>query len=157
LGPAVVLLWAGALVAAFFLAGRTDRKTASKPSPPGWKSWTEVGSVKALAVLPDAVFCGGSDGLFRVVADGPARAVAVPGAGRQAVVYALLRDPDGALWVGHEDGLSILKDGSWTSLARGRELPDGSVRALASTRNGFVWLATTRGALRLAAPGAATG
>jgi len=146
---ALGLIWIVAMIAAFFLTDGSVRKPAGKPSPAGWRIWMEVGSVKALAVLSDVVFCGGSDGLFRVVADDPAQTVAVPGASRNAAVYALLRDPDGALWVGHEDGLSILKDGRWTALARGRDLPEGSVRALASTRDGHVWLATTRGAVRL--------
>jgi len=153
----LVLLWIAAMIAAFFFVGRPGRRSSSKPSPAGWKIWPDVGSIKALAVLPEAVVCGGSAGLFRIAADGPAQAVPIPGAGRNTVVYALLWDTDGGLWVGHEDGLSILRDGRWTSLRRGRELPDGSVRAMAATKDGHVWLATTRGAARLPARGPWTG
>ena len=151
--PALVVFWAGLFLAAFFLSIRPGAEVAPKASPPGWRSWGEAGSVKALAVMPDGVYCGGPRGLFRVGREEVLEAVPVPGLRKSAVIHALLRDRDGGLWVGHDDGLSFCRDGRWISLSRKRELPDGSVRAMIAASDGRIWIATTAGAARLSQEG----
>src|SRR5438552_7600715 len=53
--------------------------------------------------------------------------------------------PDGAVWLGSEQGLIRWKEGRWTYLASKRWLPDDRVLAIAAGADGSVWVGTPKG------------
>jgi len=143
---AILAGWIAAIVAAaVYLA----RPVTYPPPPPGWTIWREPAAVRALAIAPDGVLCGGLRGVFRLDDDGTAVAVDVPGLLAPPAVNALLADTRGYLWVAHDEGLAIRGDAGWTMLAEADGLPRGRVLALAETPEGFVWCGTAGGLIRL--------
>jgi ligand-binding sensor domain-containing protein len=88
-------------------------------------------------------------GLYRLSEDGTSTKVELPGTGGSVVVHALLRDTNGLLWAGHTFGVSIRADSGWITLGKSEGLPSSSVGALAATDDGFVWVGTEKGAVRL--------
>ena len=66
-----------------------------------------------------------------------------------ATVWALCEDPDGALWIGTENGLNRLADGRLVTRPLGDALPSEVVRGLACGADGTVWLGTNAGLVRV--------
>lgn len=64
-------------------------------------------------------------------------------------VRCLLDRPDGALWVGHDAGVSIFSGHVWQALPQ--EVLEGAFRVsdMATDREGNIWLATTDGLVRM--------
>lgn len=60
--------------------------------------------------------------------------------------YTLALDisPEGNLWVGHLDGVSLSSDGgrTWRNLGPDEGVPEGRIRAVAATADSMVWIAT---------------
>lgn len=63
-------------------------------------------------------------------------------------VYESSMAPDGALWIGTGNGVSVLRDGRFTSYGVKDGLPDPLVRAVLADRAGTVWLGTAHGLTR---------
>ncbi len=64
---------------------------------------------------------------------------------------ALLRDPDGSLWIATEDrGLLHYAGGVFERIALGEGFPAPALRAMARQRDGALWLASNRGLIRYA-------
>lgn len=143
---AIFLAWLGALAGGL---AYLNRPGAAAAVPAGWQVWPQPGPTLALALTPHGAYCGGRRGLFRLGPGDSATPVAIPGRSTNAPVEALLLDRNGALWVGHEQGLSIRTASGWTTLTERDGLPHRRVRALAGTHDGFVWAGTARGAVRL--------
>ncbi|MCA1713790.1 MAG: GGDEF domain-containing protein, partial [Gammaproteobacteria bacterium] len=61
-----------------------------------------------------------------------------------AVIWSLARGPDGRLWVGTNNGLTVFVDGRYQQLATGTELPHPNVYTLLPERD-VVWIGTRRG------------
>lgn len=61
-------------------------------------------------------------------------------------VYALAVAPDGALWCGTQQGVSVFDGSTWRSYSSADGLPHNHVRALSISAQGEVWIATPRGA-----------
>jgi ligand-binding sensor domain-containing protein len=129
------------------------RPEPAKPPPPGWRTWKGIGSILGMTITGKGVFAGGSKGLFLIEPEGTVKEVVIPGMNGQVMVYSLVSAPDGAIWVGHEKGLSRLHGSRWTMLTGNDGLPAGAVKALAVTRDEHVWLGTDNGAARLPAAG----
>jgi ligand-binding sensor domain-containing protein/signal transduction histidine kinase len=61
------------------------------------------------------------------------------------VVYALLYDSAGNLWIGTKKGLSRFKDGKLTTYTKKDGLSDDPVNALREDRSGNIWIGTWNG------------
>ena len=53
--------------------------------------------------------------------------------------------PDGALWVGTDDGVSVVRNGKITSYGTAQGLADGLVQAVVSGHEGDMWFGTAHG------------
>ncbi|MFW6163273.1 MAG: ligand-binding sensor domain-containing protein [Planctomycetota bacterium] len=149
---AVAAVWVAAIAgAAAYIVSRLP-SWDDAPPPPGWTVWRQPGSTRGLAVGEGGVYAGGTEGLFRLEADGSATPIGIPGAGRP-LVHALLLLADGSLWVGHSEGLSVRIDGRWTTLTAADGLPHPWVVSLTASRDGWVWAGTVKGAAGLPASG----
>ncbi len=124
-----------------------------KPAPPGWKTWRNLGSVLGIGMTPEGVIAGGSKGLFRIDSQGQVKPIEITGIKNPIMVYSLLYDRNGILWVGHDSGLSYFDGKSWQTLTQAEGLPDPNVRTLAQTKQGDLWIGTNNGAVCLQGPG----
>lgn len=64
-------------------------------------------------------------------------------------VRSLFEDREHNLWVGTQDGLNCIRDGSIATLAGRDQAPGGNVEALAAGSEGAVWAATAAGIYRM--------
>ena len=142
--PALLLL--GGVAAALTLLLRREE---TPPPPPGWTVWRETGATRAVLPLEHGTYAGGVRGLFFLENGGAPARMDVPGVRGVPVVNALGRTGDGDLWVGMDQGLGILENGTWTLLTEEDGLPRGRVASMAFTRDRHVWLGTASGAVRL--------
>ena len=62
------------------------------------------------------------------------------------IVYAVLRDAIGNVWVGTQGGVSCFDGAHWSSFSQAQGLPHPIVRALAFAPDGHLWAATALGA-----------
>lgn len=134
-----------------------------------WRNWTfsELGPAwqyvapDGIALRGDTVYVATADGL-RITWDGGERWRCVVGEGPHTggarendgctehvpglpteYLLALAVGPDGAIWVGHLEGLSVSRDAglSWWT-ASGGDFDGGRVRAVALTTDTTLWVAT---------------
>ncbi|MGQ9684036.1 MAG: two-component regulator propeller domain-containing protein, partial [Anaerolineae bacterium] len=128
-------------VAALVLAGCAAPSSAAPAAPPGWRIIRPPHDVQALALQGDTLWAGGKDGVYAVStgtgAVRPLRAD-VP----LAYVRALLVDEQGALWIGHQRGLTRCVDGLCRTLTGADGLPDERVNALLLDSAGRLWAGT---------------
>jgi signal transduction histidine kinase/ligand-binding sensor domain-containing protein len=64
-------------------------------------------------------------------------------------VWALFEDREHNLWIGTQDGLNCLRDGSITTLTRHNGEASGSIDALAAASGGAIWASTSAGLHRM--------
>lgn len=62
----------------------------------------------------------------------------------EPLVWSLAKAPDGAIWVGTNDGLSVLRNGHFTSVVTGAELPHPHAYNLMADAD-RIWVGTRRG------------
>jgi ligand-binding sensor domain-containing protein len=119
-----IWLTLGGLVAAALLANLCLLRVAPRALPAGWRHLAPDWDVMALAIEGDDVWAGGRDGLARL-----SRAT---GRERQRLeipyVRALAIDQAGALWIGHQHGLTLLRAGVRSEIL----VTDPGVRASAA-------------------------
>ncbi len=60
------------------------------------------------------------------------------------MVWSLAKAPDGAIWVGTNDGLSVLRDGHFESVLAGTDLPHPHAYNLLADAD-RIWIGTRRG------------
>lgn len=73
------------------------------------------------------------------------------------IVWSLSPDPDGRrIWVGSNDGVSLLENGRFALVARGNELPDSTAYNLLAEEN-RLWIGTRRGLAVIEHTGAQAG
>jgi len=142
-------LVAAACVAGLVVLYLLCREQGPLPVPPGWTLWPEPGATLAVVVAPDGTYAGGTRGLFRLTARGPAERITIPGTRGTIVVSSILVDGSGTLWVGHNQGLSVRTSGVWQTLSETDGIPSRYVTSLAAGGGSAVWVGTTRGAVRL--------
>lgn len=115
--------------------------------------WVRDSGLAAAPVLGLAVDSGGrllasvaGGGLLR--RDGGQWRPILPAAGRKGGdIYAIRPGRDGGLWLGSEDGLARLRDGTWENVA-----PPGGIHALVTSlledRDGNLWVGSESGLYR---------
>ncbi len=95
------------------------------------------------------IWLGSREGLFRL---NGSRLEALPSAGvrsRMGVVYSLLTDREGSLWIGLEaNGLARLRPVQIGWIGAEDGLPDARARAILQDRGGTTWIGTSRGLMR---------
>jgi len=120
---------------------------------PGWSVFRPPNDVDALAPAPDGIWAGGKQGVVRLDSEtGQVLETLTCGTSLE-YVRALLVDPDGTLWVGHDQGLSRRDARGCTTLTEKDGLPDRRVNALLRARSGQLWVGTWGGAAALQADG----
>jgi len=155
-GPDPSWLWVLAWLMAV-LAGAVWvlRPAPAYVAPPGWTHHAQTGPV--LDVLTDGpeLVVAGRNGLMRLHEDGTVAPITVPGFDAPPVAFAVARDRDGRLWIGHQDGVTILSDARAHTMDRLTGMPLREVRTVEIDQRGRVWIGANGGAWRLdIAPGA---
>ena len=59
-------------------------------------------------------------------------------------IWKVIEDKDGRIWIGTNDGLSILENGSFINFTTENGLPYNTIRGLTEMRNGDVWVGTDK-------------
>jgi signal transduction histidine kinase/ligand-binding sensor domain-containing protein len=59
-------------------------------------------------------------------------------------IWKIIEDKDGRVWIGTNDGLSILEEGTFTNYTVDNGLPYNTIRGLTEMSNGDVWVGTDR-------------
>lgn len=118
------------LAAVGTLANRRPPEVPHAPLPAGWVWAPDSGATLTLALQGGVVWAGGKTGLYRLDRKTGAllEHVALGTAGLH--VRSLAVDADGALWVGHLDGLIRYADGRTRSYGERDGLPNKRVNAL---------------------------
>jgi diguanylate cyclase (GGDEF)-like protein len=113
------------------------------------------GSIQAMVQARDGyLWLGTLEGLARF--DGVRFTVFDRGTTRELPhndVQALCEDDSGRLWIGTWGGLAVREAGRFRTVALAGSAAGVPVNALAAGRSGELWIATTRGLIRLAAGG----
>lgn len=122
------------------------RLQAIKPRPAGWSVFLPSEDILSLANIGERVWAGGRDGLFAI--DRPSAAVTSEQRDSRPFTYvrALLADPDGTLWIGHDAGLARRDSTVPPRYTDQERLPGRAVYALARDASGRLWAGTDRGA-----------
>lgn len=102
--------------------------------------------VSAMVLVNDYIWAGGRDGLYKIDT-ATAKVVSYPEKSMgMKYIRALLIDSSKALWVGHDNGLSRLSGGAWTTFTKEEGLSDNRVYSLAVDAKGRLWVGTWSGA-----------
>ncbi|MCB8932242.1 MAG: hypothetical protein H6534_02260 [Chthonomonadaceae bacterium] len=138
-----------ALAAVGSLANRRAPESPRVPLPHGWAFAPEPGASLCLAVQDDVVWVGGKSGLFRIDR-ATGRSLGRVDLGLPAIhVRSLAVDQEGALWIGHVDGLIRLANGRRDSFGERDGLPNKRVNALLAT-GGQLYVGTGAGLVEFA-------
>jgi len=122
------------------------RLQAIKPLPAGWSVLLPAEDILSLADDGTHVWAGGRDGLFAIDGRSGATTPELRDSRPFTYVRALLADPDGTLWIGHDAGLTR-RDSATPPRYRDQDrLPGRAVYALARDAGGRLWAGTDRGA-----------
>ena len=122
----------------FIWAGLAEEIRKARPVA-GFEVFLEKKDICAITMNDNEIWAGGIDGLFVSGDDGFSEV----GDFRQ--VKALLAVGP-VIWVGHDEGLTILTDKGMTTLDKADGLPDERVNALARDSDGTLWAGTWGGA-----------
>jgi ligand-binding sensor domain-containing protein len=122
-----------------------DTKRIPPPSS-GWKTVRPPYAVLALAEQADVIWAGGAEGLFRLdrfTGDLlPADLVNYP---EQKYIRDLCVDHTGGLWIAHETGLTMFKDGRQRTFTANDGLPGGYCAAVIEDKDNNIWVGTETG------------
>lgn len=142
--PGLVLLVAIALVG--LERAIHPREAAAPVRPAGWEIVRPPHEVSALVEQGEWIWAGGQDGLVRI--DRRTRAVSPPpDAVRELTgVRALALDRGSRLWIGHQQGLTVLDGNEARTYTEADGLPAACVNAVLVARDGRVWAGTCGGA-----------
>jgi ligand-binding sensor domain-containing protein len=140
----MAMLGLGAAVAAW-LAFSFVRSSGPKPLP-GIAVIRPPHEVYTLALQGETVWAGGREGLFAIERKTGALRRQVSADVPLRYVRALLVDPDGALWVGHPEGLTRIEGESARTFTKKDGLPDDRVNCLMLDSKGRLWAGTWGGA-----------
>lgn len=123
----------------------------------------ELSAVRAIAPLGETLWLGSyGGGVVRATPAGSGYryeqpAALVPGSVAAGLIWALLPDPDGRLWIGSDLGLQRWNDSDQLLQdieleQAGERRPISSVRSLLRDRSGRIWIGAERGLLRIDQP-----
>jgi ligand-binding sensor domain-containing protein len=126
-------------------------RPGARPAPrAGWQVLRPPHDVEALLVDGGNIWAGGSRGLA-LVERATGRLLPLPdGTPSVGRVTALLEDRTNAIWVAHDAGLSVRRNGRWESVQVERRPLSAS--GLVEDRAGHIWVGLRDGVVRL--PGA---
>jgi ligand-binding sensor domain-containing protein len=117
-----------------------------EPPLPGWQVIRPPYDVNALAESGNIIWAGGKSGLFRLaVGNGDLIEEVIHNPPFEHVRALLVDDENNTLWVGHQTGLSQLKDGLWRTYTQEDGLPDNRVNALMIDDERRLWVGTWSG------------
>jgi len=137
----VALSGLSALLVRSFVASSPPRRSAA-----GWQVIRPPHEVSALAVREDVVWAGGRDGVWGIDRATGAVRISLQADVPLRYVRALLVDPSGALWIGHDLGLTRYAQGACRTFSHRDGLPDDRVNALCLDRRQRLWVGTWAGA-----------
>jgi ligand-binding sensor domain-containing protein len=115
------------------------------PPPPGWTVICPPVNVMTLERQGDTVWAGGMDGVFEI--DAKTRTVRrkIESAPPLSYVKDILIDGQGGVWIAHFAGLSRWDGKRLVTYTTEDGLPDNRVNALATDREGSLWVGTWGG------------
>lgn len=141
------LLVAAGVVAVNGAGWALQRAAEDRARLPGVRIVRPSGEVSALAISGTTLYAGGKDGLVAI--DMRTMATSEPFADdgpRLGHVHALLAEPDGVLWIGHENGLTRMDGDDVRTLTADDGMPAERVQSLLRRRDGSLLVGTVAGA-----------
>lgn len=126
------------------VADRGVPDTPQVPLPHGWAVAPQPGATLCLAIEGETVWAGGKNGLHRIDRKTGAWVEAVDLGDPSIHIRSLAVDADGALWIGHVDGLIRLANGAREAFGESDGLPNKRVNALLAA-GGRVYVGTAAG------------
>ncbi len=116
--------------------------------PPGRMILRPPHDVNCLALIDDAIWAGGKDGLFVFASNGTALVTQEPLRSLRFVT-ALLREADGSVWIAHEDGMTHWKNAVARHFSTLAGSFPGRGLAVLRDRDGVLWAGSDRGLAKL--------
>ncbi len=135
---ALAVLFYGGLV----LAGDLFRAVPSSEI----QIFLEKKDICMVALGDHVVWAGGSDGLYRLTRVPATMEFKAEKTGNYRYIKAVLLDKDN-LWIGHDNGLTLIQGDTVTDFTVKDGLPDHRVNALCLDTEGNLWVGTWGGAL----------
>lgn len=125
-------------------AGKTYALRNGKVRPAGLG--LEKVAIKELFLARDGAFWAGTetDGAYRVL-HGQVEHYSAPGELAGNSVRGFLESRKGDMWVGTDNGVSVLAKGRWSSLREADGLAYSSTRCLVQDRQSTIWIGTDHG------------
>jgi ligand-binding sensor domain-containing protein len=113
---------------------------------PGIRVFLEKTDVCSMALGENMLWAGGSDGLFKLTRSTPqpGDAYKAEKIGDYQYIKAVLLDGD-KLWIGHDNGLTLIQNGETRDFTEKDGLPDHRVNALCLDTGGNLWVGTWGG------------
>ena len=103
----------------------------------------------ALLLAGETVWAGARDAVWRLSAAGARALERQDCGGTISFVPALLRDPAGALWIGHDNGLTRLDGQGCRTLTTADGRPNNEAACMLQTPDGALWPETPAGVVRV--------
>jgi len=119
---------------------------------PGIQVFLEKKDICSMALGGNVLWAGGSDGLFKLTREFPKGdstqktniAYEAEKVGDYQYIKAVLLDGD-KLWIGHDNGLTLIQNGQTFDFTEKDGLPDHRVNALCIDKEGNLWVGTWGG------------
>jgi len=155
------ILWGCAAIALLIAIGYSIlvlAKDLSHSQPvPGIQVFLEKKDICTIALGEKTIWAGGTDGLFKLSSGDPNPAGSESGqttrpdykieaVGNCQYIKAVLLQGD-KLWIGHDNGLTLIQGGKETAFTEKEGLPDRRVNALCLDSDGNLWVGTWSGAV----------
>lgn len=113
-----------------------------KTAPPGWQIIRPPYEVSTLIVVNNTVWTGGKDGVIlidRVTGEKTAPPGTVPSFGYVRQIFC---DRTGDIWVAHDGGLAMFRDGAWQVIAPAPGVPFSRALSIAEQQKGSIIIGT---------------
>ena len=125
-----------------------ESRKPARPLPPGWALIRPPRDVGVMLLEKDEVWAGGTDGLWVIDRRALTARSVMSSEDGPPHVRALVRDRDGTLLIGHDQGITRLGKGQAEPFGETLPLKQGKVLSLLVTRGGALWVGTEWGAAR---------
>jgi ligand-binding sensor domain-containing protein len=142
----ILALMLGGLIALVVVGQAVNRWQPRQAARAGWQIIRPPYEVSALAEQGEIVWAGGMDGVFALDRNTGALVRELDLGRPLEGVRALLVDQAGALWIGHQAGLTRYNGTTWHNYTSDDGLPDDRVNALLVNDVDSLWVGTWGGA-----------